>query len=173
MDYAVDVGPSVRAIVLDTVLRSGTSRGVVRPGQLAWLRQQLALAGGRWVLVFSHNPLDASDGGDQALALLDADPHVVAAVSGNRHRNVIAQHGRFWLIGTSSLADYPQQGRMLRLRAVAGGGVALETWMVDHDSGGLAGISRELSYLDAQGGRPAGFAGSRADRNARLYVGAP
>ena len=31
--------------------------------------------------------------------------------------------------------------------------------MVDHDGGGLAGISRELAYLDAQGGRPQHFAG--------------
>ena len=42
--------------------------------------------------------------------------------------------------------------------------------MVDHDGKGLAGISRELAYLDAQGGRPQHFAGTRADRNARLYV---
>jgi hypothetical protein len=137
---------------------------------VAWLRRALAAAGERWVIVFSHNPLDASDGGAAALAALDADPRVVAAVSGNRHRNVIARHGHVWLVGTSSLADFPQQARMFRLRAVAGGGVALETWMVDHDGRGLAGVSRELAYLDAQGGRPQRFAGSRRDRNARLYV---
>ena len=50
---------------------------------------------------------------------------------------------------------------MFRLREAAGGGVALETWMVDHDGRGLAGIARELAYLDAQGGRPQGFAGRR------------
>lgn len=170
MDYAVDVGPAVRAIVLDTVRRSGTSRGLVTGAQLAWLRGELAAAGRRWVMVFSHNPLDASDGGDAALAALDADPRVAAAVAGNRHRNVIGQWGHVWLVGTSSLADFPQQARMFRLRATAGGGVALETWMVDHDAGGLAGVSRELAYLDAQGGRPQGFAGTPADRNARLYV---
>jgi Calcineurin-like phosphoesterase len=170
MDYAVDAGPSLRAIVLDTVRRSGTSRGLVSGAQLAWLRGELAAAGRRWVIVFSHNPLDASDGGEPALAALDADPRVVAAVAGNRHRNVIGRWGRVWLIGTSSLADFPQQARMFRLRATAGGGVALETWMVDHDGGGLAGVSRELAYLDAQGGRPQGFAGTPDDRNARLYV---
>jgi hypothetical protein len=42
--------------------------------------------------------------------------------------------------------------------------------MVDHDGRGLAGISRELAYLDAQGGRPKGFAGETGDRNARLFV---
>ncbi len=169
MDYAVDVGAHVRAITLDTVLRDGTSQGRVSPEQTAWLRQQLAQAGDRWVIVLSHNPLDASAGGGEALQALDADPRVVAAISGNRHKNVITRHNRFWLIGTSSLADFPQQARMFRLRATRTG-VALETWMVDHDGKGLAGVSRELAYLDAQGGRPQRFAGTREDRNARLYV---
>jgi hypothetical protein len=95
-------------------------------------------------------------------------------ISGNRHRNTIAPRragaGGYWLIGTSSLADWPQQGRMLRLRAAAGGGAVLETWMVDHDGRGTAGPARELAYLDAQGGRPQGFAGRPPDRNARLGV---
>jgi 3',5'-cyclic AMP phosphodiesterase CpdA len=169
LDYAVDVGEAVRVIVLDTVARSGGSRGVVRPEQVAWLRSQLARAGDRWVVVASHNPLDASDGGDAALAALDAAPRVVAAISGNRHRNAIAPRDSYWLIGTSSLADFPQQGRMFRLRE-AGSGVALETWMVDHDGRDLAGTARELAYLDAQGGRPQGFAGGPEDRNARLFV---
>jgi hypothetical protein len=41
--------------------------------------------------------------------------------------------------------------------------------MLDHDGGGLAGISLRLAYLDVQGGRPQGFAGARLDRNATLY----
>jgi 3',5'-cyclic AMP phosphodiesterase CpdA len=169
MDYAIDVGPSLRAIVLDTVRRSGTSAGVLTLRQLVWLQAELAAAGRRWVVVFSHNPLDASEGGARALTALDADPRVVAAVAGNRHRNVIDRWGHVWLVATSSLADFPQQARMFRLRATAAGGVALETWVVDHDGRGLAGVSRELAYLDAQGGRPQGFAGAPADRNARLY----
>jgi hypothetical protein len=44
--------------------------------------------------------------------------------------------------------------------------------MIDHVPGGVRGlgdISRELAYLDAQGGRPQGFAGGRLDRNVTLY----
>jgi hypothetical protein len=54
-------------------------------------------------------------------------------------------------------------------------GLALETWMLDHGSGpgGLAATSRELAYLDAQGGRPGRFAGARGDRNARLLIKVP
>jgi hypothetical protein len=173
LDYAVDVGPSVRAIVLDTVDRRGGSRGVVTAAQVRWLRAQLAAAGRRWVVVVSHNPLGSVEGGSAALAALNEAPRVVAAIAGNGHRNTIEPHiatgGGYWLIGTSSLADWPQQARAFRL-VEREGGVVLETWMIDHDGRGLAGVSRELAYLDAQGGRPKGFAGTATDRNARLYV---
>jgi hypothetical protein len=161
----------VRAIVLDTVNRAGGSRGQLTPGQLAWLRAELRRAAGRYVVVFTHNPLEASDGGEQALAALDATPRVLAVVAGNRHRNTIAPHreGPYWLIGTSSLADFPMQARMFRLVRTARG-VALETWMADQDGTGLAGVARDLAFLDAQGGRPLGYAGTRADRNARLHL---
>lgn len=174
LDYVADIGPRVRVIVLDTVRRDGGSRGIISPDQTRWLRRQAAVAGPRWIIVASHNPLDASDGGRAALAVLDSSPRVVAAIAGNRHSNVITprrtSRGGYWLIGTSSLADFPQQARAFRLVEVAGGGVALETWMLDHDGRGLAGTARELAFLDAQGGRPQNFAGGSGDRNARLHL---
>jgi 3',5'-cyclic AMP phosphodiesterase CpdA len=164
LDYTFDIGPSVRGIVLDTVDRSGGSQGVLPAAQLAWLRGELARAGERWIVVFSHNALQ-----QRALELLDATERVAAVVRGNSHRNAIEPRDRYWLISTSSLADFPQQARMFRLREAPGGAV-LETWIVDQDGRGLAGVSRELAYLDAQGGRPQGFAGRPTDRNARLFV---
>jgi 3',5'-cyclic AMP phosphodiesterase CpdA len=167
MDYTVDLGPHVRAILIDTVDRAGSSRARINPAQLEWLRARLRTT--RWILVFSHNPLT-----DEALAVLDAQPRVVASISGNSHKNRITRRAAtgYWQISTSSLADFPQQARMFRLRETDDG-VALETWMVDHDDSDLAGISRELAYLDAQGGRPQQFAGKHADRNARLFLSAP
>jgi 3',5'-cyclic AMP phosphodiesterase CpdA len=164
LDYVFDIGDEVRGIVLDTADRTGGSQGVLTATQRAWLRGELRRAAGRWIVVFSHNKLD-----EAALALLDATPRVAAVVSGNSHRNAIAPRDGYWLISTSSLADFPQQARMFRLRGAPGGAV-LETWMVDHDGRGLAGVSRELAYLDAQGGRPQGFAGRPTDRNMRLFV---
>ena len=175
LDYTFDIGTSARAIVLDAARRDAGSTGEIRPRQLAWLQMQLSSADRRWVLVFSHQPLASSAGGSRALALLDHDPRVVAAIAGHTHRNEIVPRrspaGGYWLITTASLIDYPQQARAFRLVATTGGGVALETWMVDHGSGnGLARASLELSFLDWQGGRPGRFAGSRRDRNVRLFL---
>jgi len=176
LDYAFDLGAGARALVLDTVDRRGGSRGRLRPAQLDWLRAELRRAAGRALLVFSHNQLDGTGGGEAALAALDATPGVIAVVAGNSHRNRIRPRttpsGGYWQISTSSLADHPQQARALRLRRTAAG-YALETWMLDHDGRGPAGAARELAFLDAQGGRPQNFAGERSDRNARLFVAAP
>jgi 3',5'-cyclic AMP phosphodiesterase CpdA len=173
LDYAVDLGAHVRVLVLDTANRAGGSRGLLRPPQLAWLRRELRRAAGRAIVVAAHNPLDGTDGGAAALSMLGATPGVVAVICGNGHRNRIrarrTEHGGYWLVATASLADHPQQARAFRLRRAAGG-YLLETWMVDHDGTGLAGAARELAFLDAQGGRPQGFAGARTDRNARLFV---
>ncbi len=180
LDYGTDIGPDVRLIVLDLARRGGGSGGLVRPDQPGWLASQLGSSGSRWVIVFSHQPLASSEGGDQLLSLLDAHPRVIAAVSGHTHRNLIEPRitaaARFWLISTASLIDYPQQARALRIVKTAGGGVAIQTWMLDHagpgdlgDLGDLGAFSRQLAYLDAQGGRPKGFAGGRLDRNVTLY----
>jgi hypothetical protein len=102
---------------------------------------------------------------------MGAAGNVVAAVAGHRHRNAIeADRGGFWRISTASLADFPQQARMFRLSEGEGGGLVLDTWMVDQDGRGLAGTARELAHLDAQGGRPQGYAGRPGDRNARLFL---
>jgi metallophosphoesterase (TIGR03767 family) len=174
LDYTFDLGPNVRGIMLDTINRSGGAAGIMRPAQIDWLGRALQRAGKRWVLVFSHTPLTSTAGGAGALALLDRDPHVVAAIHGDTHRNSITARrtssGGYWLIGTSSLADYPQQVRAFRLAQTAGGRVVLQTWMLNTDSSSrLATISRQLAYLDFQGGRPDRLAGAPADRNANLY----
>jgi 3',5'-cyclic AMP phosphodiesterase CpdA len=175
LDYAVDIAPQLRLIVLDLARRGGGSGGLVRPDQPGWLEAQLASAAQRWVIVASHQPLTSAAGGDQLLALLDRHPRVIAALSGHIHRNQIEPRltgtGGYWLISTASLIDYPQQARALRVVATTGGGVAIQTWMLDHVfPGDLGTISRQLAYLDVQGGRPQGFAGGRLDRNVTLYL---
>jgi hypothetical protein len=170
LDYSADVGRNLRLIMLDLARRDGGSGGRVRPDQPGWLASQLSAAEGRWVIVVSHQPLASSEGGEQLLALLDAHPRVIAVLAGHTHRNSIEPRAGYWLINTASLIDYPQQARALRVLATAGGGVAIQTWMLDHvGAGDLGPISRQLAYLDAQGGRPKDFAGGRLDRNVTLY----
>ena len=177
LDYAFDAGPRLRAIVLDTVQRSKGSGGVVTAREVAFLRRELARAGDRWVLVFTHQPRAGHAGGEPLLRLLDADPRVLAAFAGDTHRNRIRPRrtaaGGYWLVTTSALADFPQQARMVRVRSTPGGGAVLETWMVDTAPDPLADTARALAYLDAQGGRPDRDAGRRVDRNVRLFRGAP
>lgn len=179
LDYVRDVGEALRLIVLDLVRRGGGSGGRVSAEQADWLERQLAQAGERWVIVVSHQPLEGSAGGERALAVLDRHPRVIAALSGHTHRNRIvarkAPAGGYWLITTCSLIDFPQQCRALRLYSTANGGVALQSWMLDHigdpglETTRIGTISRELAYLDATGGRPMHFSGTRWDRNATLY----
>ena len=177
LDYATDFGPSLRVLALEAVDRAGGSEGRITPRQLAWLRAQLAREGRRAIIVASHQPLRASRGGRAVLALLDSSPAVVATVSGHTHRHRVTPRrsvsGGYWMIETASLADHPQQARMLRLVGTADGGRALETWVVDHDGAGLAGIARELAYLDVQGGRPRHLEAGRLDRNVRLGLRTP
>jgi hypothetical protein len=178
MDDTFDIGPGVRAIALDTVRRSAGSGGVVSAAQARWVARALAAAGNRWVLVFSHQPLTTATGGERVLRLLDRDPHVLAILAGDTHHNQIAARhtpaGGYWLVQTAALADFPQQARMLRVRATAGGGAVLETWMLDTapDPAG-ADVARRLAYLDAQGGRPDHEAGTPGDRNVRLFKARP
>jgi 3',5'-cyclic AMP phosphodiesterase CpdA len=178
LDYAFDLGAELRVIVLDLARRAGGSGGLVVPEQPPWLSQQLAAAGTKWILVVSHQPLISSEGGDALMAILDQHPRVIAALAGHIHRNSITPRktaaGGYWLITTASLIDYPQQTRALQVVALRDGGVALRTWMLDHvGHASLGPISRQLSYLDAQGGRPGTFAGARSDRNVTLYRRAP
>ena len=177
LHYAFDVGPRVRGIVLDTVRRTRGAGGLATPGEVAFVRRELARAGDRWVLVFSHQPLARVDGAAPIVRLLDTDPRVLAAIAGDTHHNRIDPRrtaaGGYWSITTSALADFPQQARMIRVRETRGGGAVLETWMLDTAPDALADTARALAFLDAQGGRPDHDAGRRIDRNVRLYRAAP
>ncbi len=179
LDYAVDLAPGVHAIVLDTANRRGKAAGVVAPSQVAFLRRALRRApDDASIVIVDHHGLERSAGGQPALDVLARDDRVVAELSGDNHRHQIRPRrtpaGGYWVIHTASLADWPQQSRMLRLMTGPGGQRALETWVVDQAGGlstdDLPGAGRTLAFLDAQGGRPRGFRGERTDRNVRLWL---
>ena len=164
MDYAFDAGRGVRVIVLDTVRRDVGSGGVaVAPRRRSWLSAQLRrrgrAPGGRRLPPAADR---ASTAAQAALALLDADRHVVAALAGDTHHNrIVARHtaaGGYWLVQTASLADYPQQARVLRVREAPGGGTVLETWMLDTAPGPARG-HRARARLSRRAGRAAAARG--------------
>ena len=176
-----ELAHGVRLLSLDTSSRTRGSDGELPEAELAWLAERLKEHAGERIMVVSPTPLENTRGGDRALALLDATPGVIAVIAGDTHRNAISPrrspHGGYWLVRAASLADYPQQARMYRIVELTDKRVALQTWVVDHagaasDAGwlGLAGISRDLAFLDLQGGRPLREAGGRLDRNATLYL---
>src|SRR4029079_17932800 len=164
LDYAFDLGPRVRAIVLDTVQREKGAHGAVTPREIDVLRRELRRARDRWVLVFTHQPLAGFAEAAPLRDLLDADPRVLAAIAGDTHHNRITPRptaaGGYWQSTTSALADCPQRARMLRTRETAGGGAVLETWMLDTAPDPLADTARALALLAAPGGRPAHDAGT-------------
>jgi 3',5'-cyclic AMP phosphodiesterase CpdA len=179
--YARTLAPGVVLVALDTADRAGGAGGLLPASELRWLARTLAAHRGERVLVASPTPLETTRGGVEAFALLDRTPHVVAVLAGDTHRALITPHrapnGGYWLVRCPSLADYPQEARYFRLVALADGRTALETFLVDHAGRrggpgylGLAGVSRDLAFLDPQGGRPGGDTGTAADRNATLYL---
>jgi 3',5'-cyclic AMP phosphodiesterase CpdA len=179
LDHSFGIGSDLKVVVLDLVRRRVGSDGLVTESTLAFLADALDAAGERHVIVACHQPLDATAGAEAVLALLDADPRVIAVVAGHTHRNSIearrSRAGGYWLVTTASIVDFPQQWRALRVVATSGGGVAIETWLVDHggrpnDEEDLAGIARDLAFIDAQGGRPVLAAGPRRARNVRLHL---
>lgn len=172
-DAVRDVGPRVRVVLLDAVPRGGAASGAVDRAQLAFLDGALATAGDRWIVVAFHEPLERTANGRAIAARLARTPRLLATVGGDTHRDRIrpvpTPAGGYWSLTTSALADWPQQGRALRIRETAGGGAVLETWKLDTAPDPLADTARELAHLDAQGGRPGGNAGTPSDRNARLF----
>lgn len=172
-DAVRDVGSRLRVVLLDDVARGASDVATEDPGQLAFLDRALATAGDRWVLVAFHDPLERTVRGRAIRDRIARAPRVLATIGGDTHhdriRAVRTPAGGYWSLTTSALADWPQQGRALRVRETAGGGAVLETWKLDTAPDPLADVGRELAYLDAQGGRPGENAGTALDRNVRLY----
>ena len=179
LDYAIDTA-GIRAIVLDTVDRRGGADGVLDVAQAKFLERELGRASSDPVVVVDHHGLNrvGGPGAARARAALDRSPDVIAELTGDTHRNEIepvhTRAGGYWRITTASLADWPMQGRMLRVVKGDDGSRAIETWVVDQAGGpgdkDLPGAARELAWIDAQGGRPQRLAGGREDRNARLWL---
>jgi metallophosphoesterase (TIGR03767 family) len=198
--YAFDHGP-VRCLVLDTVNQHGGWQGSIDARQLRWLQAELAGAGSRPAVLFSHHPLETlvndtrPPGADRRVLaaelreVLLAHPNVVAWVNGHTHVHAITAvtdgSSGFWQITTASHIDWPQQARLIELLATPDG-LAIACTVLDTaapaayqgtaDPADLAALSRELAANDWQVRdliTPDGGAGAGAAADRNVILGVP
>jgi len=153
----------------------------------------------RLVVILSHHPLSTmrnergpdGSGGAALLAILGRFPNVILWLNGHIHANQVRPHANrdglsvgFWEVTTSSLVDWPCQGRLVEIFDAGGGRLGIACTMIDHDgsvdpggalsSAEMAGLHRELAANDPLGGGSASArAGTAADRNVVLALPAP
>jgi metallophosphoesterase (TIGR03767 family) len=205
----------VRHIVLDTTDPDGWDTGFFGPGQLKSLESVLLAGSSRFLsdddqpvlveqegvadvlfVVHSHHAIRSIRENASVLErLLLRFPNVILLVNGHSHTNVITPHwrtwvtgphGGFWEVGTSSVIDFPAQGRLFDLTS-GSGTVSIFTTMIDIDApldfrtgditepAVLASLARELAANDLQerGNGVVTKPGTPQDRNVRLLLPAP
>lgn len=176
INYWVEDVDQLRIICLDTVNPFGGWQGSLDEDQWHWLNEELERSRDRHVVIASHHPSPAMtnayslDGslrilGDAVVELLLAHRQVLMWAAGHVHFNAAIRHGNderwLWEITTSSLIDWPQQGRILEFIDY-GNRVGIASTVVDHSSPviwnpdlpwnvkSLASISRLLAANDYQ-----------------------
>ena len=152
----------------------------------------------RLVVLMSHHPLmtlnnsRAKDAVDprQLLLLLHRFGNVVLWLNGHVHMNMVQRHPNregvnvgFWEVTTSSLVDWPCQGRLVEILDAGYGRIGIACTMLDHDGPlepgeaaaplELAGLHRLLAANDPLAGAGSPRAGTPADRNVILALPAP
>lgn len=117
----------------------GGIRGRLGHAQLAWLKRVLACVAQDHprdlVFVLAHQPLSMLEVEPQdadpvapnytVAKLLEASPNVVAYLFGHNHWHSICGDGRpdvcskFWEVETASLIEFPQEGRLVRIKQIS------------------------------------------------------
>jgi len=135
-----------------------------------------------------HIPPHAPPSRDQLLELLLRFKNVVLWLNGHIHANRITPHASpqsghgLWEVTTSSLVDWPCQGRLVELFDAGEDTLAIACTMLDHEGavrsgdGGLddlAGWHRELAANMPHNGFESWRPGKPADRNATLLLRRP
>jgi metallophosphoesterase (TIGR03767 family) len=155
----------------------------------------------RLVVVLSHHPFDTLSnqrphpaggrGGLDDPSSVHADPrrlldtllrfgNVVLWLNGHIHANRVRAHrdeshpGRgFWEVTTSSVVDWPCQGRVIEIFEAGEGLLAIACTMVDHEGSELGDLHRELAGNEPGAGFGSGRAGGPLDRNVILPMRSP
>ena len=192
-------------ISMDTVNIHGGWQGSINESQFNWLKNLFNQFTDKKVILFSHHPLhslfndyapagaERQVGREEIEEELLAHKQIIAWFAGHDHDNRVRYIGTegvngFWHILTSSLIDWPQQGRIVEILR-DGQDLVIATSVIDHDSPidlltatsdldnpiNLAGLSRILSANHWQRRKKNDFfnelaAGEPADRNRYLRI---
>ena len=190
---------------MDTVNIHGGWQGSINESQFNWLKNLFNQFTDKKVILFSHHPLhslfndyapagaERQVGREEIEEELLAHKQIIAWFAGHDHDNRVRYIGTegvngFWHILTSSLIDWPQQGRIVEILR-DGQDLVIATSVIDHDSPidlptatsdldnpiNLAGLSRILSANHWQRRKKNDFfnelaAGEPADRNRYLRI---
>ena len=200
--WSTDLGV-VRLISLDTVNIHGGWQGSLDEVQFEWLKTMLSDREPKYFILLSHHPLhslinDYTPVGRRIAVeelkeeLLKHD-RIILWLAGHDHDNrikFIGEEGKygFWQIMTSSLIDWPQQGRLVEILEDQDQ-IVIATSLIDHQSPtdldaatsdlgnpvNLAGLSRILSANHWQRRKDNEFhvelaAGEPTDRNRILWL---
>ncbi len=195
-DFLIE-GTPVRVVVVDSAAETGSASGVIHEADVeSYLRPTLdqAEADGELVIVTSHHcSTSLSDGGglggkvqEDALttgdwqAFLGEEPAVIMHLCAHSHRNRIERieplgGTAYWEVATASLADLPQQMRLVEIRDEDNGYISITGISVDYqtDDDPLAADGRARAVTDFTSAWTGNGIGEAEDRNVRLWVPLP
>ncbi len=170
---------SVTILALDTVNPFGGWQGAIDEEQFNWLKEQVEQIKDKYIVITSHHPIqDIYNGyspsarrvlGAEIESYLISKPAVIAWICGHTHRHRIAYFGPdvtrgFYQIETSSLIDWPQQGRIIEIFLTQDDEICIASTVFNHQGSilpdyehlrldevnELSGLSRILSLNDWQ-----------------------
>ena len=170
---------SITILALDTVNPFGGWQGSIDQEQFNWLKEQVEQIKDKYIVITSHHPIqDIYNGyspsakrvlGAEIESYLITKPAVIAWICGHTHRHRIAYFGPditrgFYQIETSSLIDWPQQGRIIEIFLTQDDEICIASTVFNHQGSilpdyehlrldevnELSGLSRILSLNDWQ-----------------------
>ena len=170
---------SITILALDTVNPFGGWQGSIDQEQFNWLKEQVEQIKDKYIVITSHHPIqDIYNGyspsarrvlGAEIENYLISKPAVIAWICGHTHRHRIAYFGPditrgFYQIETSSLIDWPQQGRIIEIFLTQDDEICIASTVFNHQGSilpdyehlrldevnELSGLSRILSLNDWQ-----------------------